>query len=747
MDKIELPDGTIIGEGGKSKKPFNFALLFSFIGAIFTGFIVYFNFIELGLIYAGELETYYYSTSARGTYTPPYETTKIAHAVFYGMAFFCLAYFIPALRKTKNIVFSFSDGKTTTAQKNVWRALFIALFFGLLFLIGFRPHYITEGNVFHRMIEYGVPRHIMFFIYHAGWAVFPLLSFGLITASSREVYLRNMGRVLALFIAYKGLDYIYDGLEGDGLARLLIAFLAPVLLISGLYFKVTEETKNKKNAARTKARAMQNQATALHGDARYASLKELAQYGMINAEGYNFNGNFLLGNYYENRADGTYNEFPVYSEGDEHIITFAKARAGKGISSIIPNLLGYEGSILTIDPKGENAAVTARSRRDNLGQKVYLLNPFEMHKEHFKECGFEEISHGFNPLKAVHRNDLNGISMAKQIAQTLVPDKPKANDDFWSNRSRGLVYSIILYLAYHREEKDCNLDTLYETLSLPAEELQSLFEDLREEGHNRAVKGAAGRFLSIKSDKTQGSIIGGAQAALEFMDLEQMAMVTGRHDFDLSDLKNDKVTIYLILPVEHLETCAAWLRLMVNLTLATMSEVTTVPEKPVLLLLDEAARLGRIEKLASAPAALSGYGVRVWPIFQGMGQIQHLYKDEEWRDFISNSTVQLFGVNDSKTAKYFSEHMGKYGVVIESYNEGASHNDSGMKGASAGSSQGSSLGVHGRALMTPDEILRMENHEQLILMASKRPARIGKIKYFEMPKFFGSFDKNPYFKG
>ncbi len=62
---------------------------------------------------------------------------------------------------------------------------------------------------------------------------------------------------------------------------------------------------------------------------------------------------------------------------DRHFITIATSRSGKGRSAVIPNLLTWPGSALVIDPKGENAAVTARARRQ-LGQKVHIVDPFKL---------------------------------------------------------------------------------------------------------------------------------------------------------------------------------------------------------------------------------------------------------------------------------------------------------------------------------------------------------------------------------
>ena len=58
-----------------------------------------------------------------------------------------------------------------------------------------------------------------------------------------------------------------------------------------------------------------------------------------------------------------------------HCLSVAPTRSGKGVSLIIPNLLQYRGSSIVIDPKGENAWITAPARRA-MGQKVFILDPW-----------------------------------------------------------------------------------------------------------------------------------------------------------------------------------------------------------------------------------------------------------------------------------------------------------------------------------------------------------------------------------
>ena len=49
-------------------------------------------------------------------------------------------------------------------------------------------------------------------------------------------------------------------------------------------------------------------------------------------------------------------------DGAVHLLTMAPTRSGKGVGTIIPNLLLLDRSVICIDPKGENARITARTK-------------------------------------------------------------------------------------------------------------------------------------------------------------------------------------------------------------------------------------------------------------------------------------------------------------------------------------------------------------------------------------------------
>ena len=171
-----------------------------------------------------------------------------------------------------------------------------------------------------------------------------------------------------------------------------------------------------------------------------------------------------------------------------------------------------------------------------------------------------------------------------------------------------------------------------------------------------AQAGAAGVLQAGKN--AAGDVISTAIAHTKWLDSAAMQRALGASDFSLRELNEGNTTVYLVLPPQYLDEHGRFLRLFVNLALQVAAEGRK-GKYATLFLLDEFYALGRLQQLAKSAGLMAGYGVKLWPIIQNIGQVQELYP-ENWETFLGNAGQwMVFAVNDQTTAGYLSERLGK----------------------------------------------------------------------------------------
>ena len=131
---------------------------------------------------------------------------------------------------------------------------------------------------------------------------------------------------------------------------------------------------------------------------------------------------------------------PVGVSDDRHLATGANNRSGKGSSLIIPNLCLWPGSTVVIDPKGENAARTARNRANIDGHQVIALDPFN-------EANLPaDLVGTFNPLDLIDIESDEAIDIAGMIADSMI-FKTNDKDTHWDESARDLIAAIVLHVC------------------------------------------------------------------------------------------------------------------------------------------------------------------------------------------------------------------------------------------------------------------------------------------------------------
>lgn len=460
------------------------------------------------------------------------------------------------------------------------------------------------------------------------------------------------------------------------------------------------------------------------GSARFATLVDAAEAGLIGDTG------IRLGKWrYLDKAEAERNgnqERPIHYTGERHLLTIAPTRAGKGVSTIIPNLLTFPGSTIVIDPKGENARATYETR-STFGRAL-ALDPWGI-------TGFEAV--GFNPLDILTPDSPTLIEDALLIADALVIPEVGGQSPFWSDQARSSIVGFLLHLATSLEEQGRkHLGRLRDMLSASPDEFADLGIAMAR-SHDPAVRAAASRIVS-QNDEVRASIISTAQQNTHFLDSPALRRSLEQSGFQFADLKGETpVSVYIVLPVDRLGTYSRWLRLLIALAIAQLARIERKTPRPVLFMLDEFAQLGRLQVIEEAYGLMAGMGLQLHAIVQDLSQLNRLYPDS-WQTFLANAgAIQVFGTRDLHTAEYFSKMLGQTTAQVHSYSisEGSSSGSSTSygSGGGSGSNRGTTSGESwsraptARPLLFPDELMRMDRDAQLLFVENIAPLLAGKL--------------------
>jgi type IV secretion system protein VirD4 len=382
--------------------------------------------------------------------------------------------------------------------------------------------------------------------------------------------------------------------------------------------------------------------SSVHGSARWSNAREIRA-ALGGADG------LIVGR--ENAKSGQLLRYA----GPQHLITIAPTRSGKGVGAIIPNLLTADRSVLCVDPKGENARIAVHARR-RFGP-VHVLDPF----------GVSGVAgSAFNPLDGLDEDSPDLAEDAALLADALVYDPPgQVGDAHWNEEAKALIAGVILYVACHEAPHQRTLMTVRDLLTSAPDAFAATLEVMQKSTCARGlVARAANRYLG-KAGREAASVLSSAQRHTHFLDSGRIGAVLERSDFRFEDLKDRVCTVFLVLPPDRLGTHSRWLRLLVAQAIGALARSTARPARPVLLLLNEFAALGRLEPVERAFGLMAGYGLQLWPILQDLHQLRSVY-GERAGTFMSNAgLIQVFNVGEVETASWVSKSIGSTTMAFQ----------------------------------------------------------------------------------
>ena len=447
----------------------------------------------------------------------------------------------------------------------------------------------------------------------------------------------------------------------------------------------------------------------LHGEARFASAREIARAGLLGSDG------ILL---------GSWRRRYLMLAGQQGVALAAPPRAGKGTGVVVPNALHWPGSLVCVDIKRENWTITA-GYRAACGQACYLFDPFAEDRRTAR----------WNPFSYVSPDPLRRLNDLQRIAEMLYPDPPNV-DPFWTASARSLFLGIALYL--------------FETPSLP----KTVGEVLRQ-GMASDDEGFGQHWKRLIEGRNSGSRPLSPECVRSLYDVIDLAPVTAssirktftsrldlwlnpildaataESDFDLRELRKKPLSIYVGVNPDDLHRLRPVLSLFFQQAIGLQTR--ELPERnpelryQIMMLLDEFTALGRIPILAEAISYLPGYNVRVVLVIQTPAQLREVYGIHNSEVMLKSLAARIvFAPKDFVDAREISDELGTMTVKARSVSTPLGV----PLDRRAGRGKSQNVSEQRRPLLLPQEVKELGGEEAIVFYEGLRPIRCRKIRYF-----------------
>jgi type IV secretion system protein VirD4 len=476
------------------------------------------------------------------------------------------------------------------------------------------------------------------------------------------------------------------------------------------------------------------------GTARWGTKKDLKKAGLLQLK-----GGMVLGQLDKAKVYTDYDQVKdsvilhlekpaqkIIQSGIYNTLLSAPTRSGKGVSSVMTTLLAYPGSVIVLDFKGESFNYTSGFRK-KFG-KVYRWDPTG------------DKGHHFNPMEEI-RGGEDAFSDANLIADILTTPASgggNATSEHFQSGAKDFLTAVILhclcsdwkykslpgcrkFLAQGDPANPNNKNYIYDLM------INSDHGD--ERIHQAVVEGAMAQRNRPQDEG--GSMLSTVNNALSVFADPKIERNTFNSEFFIDEFVETKVPISLYLTIQYdaIQRIAPLIRMFVTLFSRrfTGGETSAGNRKfkvPLLFILDEFDKLGRMDELEMNMGIHNGFGIHYFLIFQSLNQLNKIYtKDHSFLAHARNTVIYAPGTGEFESAELISKICGRESISKANISYSGNRGGLGFDGASLSSQD------QERNLINADEVMKLPL-DSLILLCQGQPPYIGKKNvYYEDPVF------------
>jgi len=426
---------------------------------------------------------------------------------------------------------------------------------------------------------------------------------------------------------------------------------------------------------------------------------------------------------------------PCYS-GPTHSLVIAGAGSFKSMSAV-STLLTWRGSAVVLDPAGEMAPMVREARR-NMGHTIHEL-----------DLGG---SVGFNVLDwidiASPMADTHVLSVASWICGEE-PEKKSGTAQFFEAKGRHLVVCLLSHMLWDDTLAPGlkTLACLRKGVSVPVDTMREVLAGIYKSSKSAVARDYAGALMQ-QVPETFAGIYGSADKETAWLANKAFAALVSGNSFRSVDLISGKVSVFLKLPLEALDTTPALARTVIGALLNSAYQANGGFEGRILYLIDEAARLGYMKIVETARDAGRKFGITLQLLYQSSGQVTKQWGPDgkkAWYEGVSHRSYAV--VQDVETATELENSFGTFGVLATS--EGSNTGHSGKAWEASSRSRGKHVSYHevGRPLIRKAELMNdVRSDEAFIIVRGHPPLRCGRAIYFRRAEMRALVGPNRFYK-
>jgi type IV secretion system protein VirD4 len=240
--------------------------------------------------------------------------------------------------------------------------------------------------------------------------------------------------------------------------------------------------------------------------------------------------------------------------------------------------------------------------------------------------------------------------------------------------------------------------------------------------------------LLCNSENTLASVVATFHAPLIIFADAVVDAATSANDFDLSQLRRQRMSIYVRIPPHRLANARPLLNLFFSQLVSLNTQHLPAEDKSLkfqcLMVNDEFTAMGRVGIITHSAAFLAGYNLRLLTVVQAMSQLDATYGEKEARTFATNHGLQiLFAPREQRDADEYSAMLGHFTERVTTRGLSRSFSGHGHRTVSRNESE------QRRALLLPQEFKELGRDRLVVIFENCKPILGEKIRYFQDKAF------------